>query len=272
MLSLPTGLVRRMTRPLLRGGVGAAGPGSCEGAGWPTVLHVTHGKAGSQWVHKILHQCAPERVVAPRYGMAQFFKAPVERGKIYPTLYVSREQFDGVALPREARRFVVIRDLRDTLVSWYFSLKHSHAVDHPLVAECRAAPRARSLEDGLLWGLGNPQFGQCAVIQRSWQESGERVIRYEDLLRRDEEILLRVLLRDCGLPVGCDRLRQIIHANRFERLTGGRPRGQEDVSAHERKGIAGDWCNHFTDRVKRAFKDRFGDLLVATGYEKGLDW
>jgi len=61
-------------------------------------------------------------------------------------------------------------------------------------------------------------------------------------------------------------------ANRFEAQTGGRPRGVEDVTAHQRKGVAGDWRNHFTDRIKRAFKARYGGLLVATGYEKDLDW
>src|SRR5262249_55757916 len=87
-----------------------------RGAGWPTVLHVTHAKAGSQWLYKILHQCAPERIVAPQYEMVQFVGSPVRAGKIYPTLYVTREQLEGVALSPGARRFVIIRDLRDTLV------------------------------------------------------------------------------------------------------------------------------------------------------------
>src|SRR5438094_8552557 len=39
-------------------------------ADWPTVLHVTHPKAGSQWLHKILRQCAPERAVTPQYAAA----------------------------------------------------------------------------------------------------------------------------------------------------------------------------------------------------------
>jgi hypothetical protein len=39
--------------------------------GWPT-LHVTHRKAGSQWLRRILYNCAPERVVFAEYEMAQF--------------------------------------------------------------------------------------------------------------------------------------------------------------------------------------------------------
>jgi len=54
-------------------------------------------------------------------------------------------------------------------------------------------------------------------------------------------------------------------------LTGRRP-GQEDIHAHQRKGIAGDWRNHFTTRVKEVFKQRYGHVLIATGYEPDLNW
>ena len=32
---------------------------------WPAVFHVTHHKAGSQWLHKILDNLAHDRVVPP---------------------------------------------------------------------------------------------------------------------------------------------------------------------------------------------------------------
>ena len=39
-----------------------------------------------------------------------------------------------------------------------------------------------------------------------------------------------------------------------------------------RKGIIGDWRNHFTEAHKRAFKNIAGQLLIDLGYEKNLDW
>ena len=39
-----------------------------------------------------------------------------------------------------------------------------------------------------------------------------------------------------------------------------------------RKGIAGDWKNHFSDDHKSAFKDRYGDTLIMLGYEKDNTW
>ena len=75
----------------------------------------------------------------------------------------------------------------------------------------------------------------------------------------------------CRLPVAPARLREVILANRFEAKAGRKP-GEEDVASHERKGVAGDWKNHFSARLARRFKDRFGELLVATGYERDDRW
>ena len=236
-----------------------------SGSKRPTLLHVTHGKAGSQWIHKILNAWMPDRIVRPMYETRQFLERPVQSGMIYPTLYLTKQAFDQVALPPNSRHFVVIRDLRDTLVSWYFSLKTSHVVDHPLIAEIRASLVERDLDDGLIWAMDHPSFTDCAAIQRSWHQGGESLIRYENLLDDDEGLLERVLIDESVTPSERERLRAAIHANRFERLTG-RKRGTEDLLSHERKGIVGDWRNHFSERVELAFELRYGELLRATGY------
>jgi lipopolysaccharide transport system ATP-binding protein len=241
---------------------------------WPVppaaVLHVTHYKAGSQWILRILQELAEPWIVAPAVDGGQFLREPVRAGRVYPTLYVTREQFEQARLPRRWRRFVVIRDLRDTLVSGYFSLRVSHDPLHPQMAGYRDQLDGLSREDGLLRMIRR-WCDPIAAIQRSWLGGPDAVLKYEDLLVRDVELLEPVLLGHCGLPVPADRLRTVVLANRFEARSG-RRRGEEDVASHERKGVAGDWKNHFTDKVAKAFKDRFGELLVATGYEKDSRW
>jgi hypothetical protein len=83
----------------------------------------------------------------------------------------------------------------------------------------------------------------------------ERLIRYEDLLEHDLEVLQPLLLDECQLPVDRARFCEILMTNRFER-----------------KGIAGDWRNYFSDEIARRFKNRFGGVLRAIGYERTLDW
>jgi Wzt C-terminal domain/Sulfotransferase domain len=237
----------------------------------PTVIHVTHYKAGSQWIYAILQACVPDRVAAPDARSGHFRYWPPEPGKVYPTVYLTRQEYDTVRVPPDTRVFVVVRDLRDTLVSAYFSLVKTHeAPDRPSI-DLRRLLSSLSKEEGLVF-LIDQWLPDAARIQLSWLEAGEPLIRYEDLLDNDVEILEDVLLDRCALGVPRDEFRRIVLSKRFEELTGGRARGDEDRDAHTRKGVAGDWRNHFTGAVTRAFKARYGGLLVATGYERDLDW
>jgi len=236
----------------------------------PTIFHVTHWKAGSQWLYKILADAIPDSIVKPEAGNAQVLHWPVRPGKVYPAVYVTKQDFDVVRKPTGARHFVVIRDLRDTLISAYFSSKISHPIADAASARLRRVLQSASFDDGMIYMMDEWLPG-CARIQLSWLESGEPLIRYRDLLERDVDILERVLVDECRLPVDRHRFRNAVLANRFEELAR-RPRGQEDITAHERKGVAGDWKNHFNDRLKRAFKARYGGLLIATGFEPDLNW
>src|SRR5438094_237371 len=154
----------------------------------PTVFHVTHHKAGSQWVNRILHALAYDRLVLPEGRNDQFLTHPIQPGKVYPTVYITREEFESVRLPPDSRRFVVIRDLRDTLVSAYFSVKNTHPLEADWIGSQRETLNSRSLEDGLLFML-DTMIPRAAQIQWSWVGSREPLLKYEDMLRRDEEIL-----------------------------------------------------------------------------------
>jgi len=244
--------------------------GAFHRAAAPTIFHITHHKAGSQWLNRIFQTLAFDRLVLPEVQNHQFLHRPIGAGRVYPTLYITREQFESVPLPSRWRRFVVIRDLRDTLVSLYFSLKHSHRLLTDLMRTRRTALNDLSQEEGLLY-LIECGLTPMAQVQWSWHSARERLVRYEDMLERDEEILSRVLLGHCGLRVPPERFRQVLRSHRFEAQSGRKP-GTEDAHAHERKGIAGDWRNHFTDRVRAEFKRCYGSLLIATGYERDFNW
>lgn len=237
----------------------------------PTIFHVTHWKAGSQWVRKILEACAPDSIVAPRVYEAQFLSDPIQPGMVYPTVYVTREQFYKVKLPESWKRFIVIRDLRDTLVSVYFSIRFSHQTIADEIVKWRTVLVSLSEEDGLLY-LFDEWLPRCVAIQQSWLGGEDALLKYEELLGNDVKILEAALIDRCQLPVSREFFREVVLANQFERLTAGRRRGVENVQSHERKGISGDWKNHFTDKIKDVFKEKYGNLLVDTGYEKDLNW
>jgi len=96
-------------------------------------------------------------------------------------------------------------------------------------------------------------------------------VRYEDLLERPDEEVGRL----AGF-LGADTSEKAVHravgSASFEKLSRGRERGQEDTSSFYRKGIAGDWKNHFTARDRQIYKEEAGELLIRLGYERDLDW
>ena len=63
-----------------------------------------------------------------------------------------------------------------------------------------------------------------------------------------------------------------VFQNRYAKKAEGRKQGEEDVKSHYRKGVAGDWVNYFDEKHRRAFKEKYNDLLIKLGYETTSDW
>jgi hypothetical protein len=87
------------------------------------------------------------------------------------------------------------------------------------------------------------------------------------------------VLRYLGIESNRALLESIVTRNRFERLTAGgkawkaaRKPGQENTTSHFRKGIVGDWRNHFKETHIQRFKELAGEALMEWGYETDLDW
>jgi hypothetical protein len=240
----------------------------------PTTVHVTHPKAASTWLDSAFRTLFPSRVaprgelVAASSGgdLSRHVFAP---GFIYPAMFWRRDAFLAHEELREANRFVVIRDLRDTLVSLYFSLKYSHSQNSPRKREQRARLESLGFEEGLRCLF--PEVEAMAAIQSSWLGHSEIVLRYEDLLHDGPAILSEVLLSKFGLPATSRQLARALRRTGFEKVFR-RKLGDADPHSHGRQGLPGDWRNHFTPTVCRAFEERFGDVLRATGYAADHRW
>jgi len=64
----------------------------------------------------------------------------------------------------------------------------------------------------------------------------------------------------------------IVDRHRFSKKAGGREPGVEDAHNHYRKGVAGDWRNHFEPVHVEYFKRNYNDLLLRLGYETDPRW
>jgi hypothetical protein len=233
---------------------------------WPPVFHITQWKAGSQWIREILTRCIPHKKVLPSFNGDEL----IRRNTVYAAAYLSKQEFEGLNPPVDSKYFIVLRDPRDILVSGYYSLKFSH-VDIPRISEQRKELESITQDDGMFRTMDN-LVQPCVDIALSWAKSGAKWIRYEELLVDDVELLSKALLVDCGLPIKKKTLEDAVLACRFEKFSGGRKPGQEDINSHFRKGVAGDWKNQLSPHVKAVFKERFGEALQICGYEKNPDW
>ena len=238
-----------------------------ESAPKEAIYHLTHWKAGSQWVQGLLRELAPRRYLNVPEAVADGIElCPVQAGRIYSPLYLNKIRFDEspwAAAPH--RKFLVIRDLRDALVSWYFSLLKTHG-ENPSVVRHRARLKELELEAGLLYLLDHEDFFGLAMICSTWLGAADILtIQFEEMIERPLEVFGRICSY-CGIEVDAGHLERAVARRNFAALSG-RPRGADGPPSHYRRGVAGDWKNHFTEKVSMEFSRRYDDLIWRCGYE-----
>ena len=183
----------------------------------------------------------------------------------------------------------IVRDGRDVAVS---SVHHqwNNATDQGgrrKLSREKVAKREAYRKDPEIFGAsGESIFAgeHVAEIARSWSTSVSKAmadaallgdnyfqVRYEDLLTEPVGEVMR-LLEFLGVDSDEEVARGCVEAASFEQLSGGRTKGEEASSSFFRKGISGDWKNHFSEEDRRVFKEEAGELLIRLGYEDDLDW
>jgi hypothetical protein len=173
----------------------------------------------------------------------------------------------------------MMRDPRDQTVSRMFHVRRDPThIWHDRLRKLSEDEALLACIEGRDGGL--PGTLSMIKLTQSWLREGDKSIcvRYENLRSNPFEEFQRVL-GYLGIDVNLVLVQAIIEHNRFERLSVGRKvwkvarkPGQEDTSSHVRKGVIGDWRNHFREHHNRRYKELAGDALIELGYEKDLNW
>jgi len=175
------------------------------------------------------------------------------------------------------RAFHVIRDPRDIMVSGYFW----HISDRSMTPKAanlwdddrRQRLRAAADQESAL--LLEVDFCACyldSIAEWDYTRPDILELRYEDMVADPTAFVARAFDFIGMPPLPDGGLARLMQDFAFEKLSGGRALGEESRSEKYRKGLPGDWRNHFTPRITEAFKQRHGALLIHLGYEKDLDW
>lgn len=184
----------------------------------------------------------------------------------------------------------IYRDGRDVMVSLYFHQMKSMADDrHP-----RSAQKLRRRYADLLGPSHDltdvranlprfmeAEFERPAFMKDTWPQHihdwmgtprpNVFPVKYEDLKLDTATAFADVMTRMEGAPADERRIQYAVARNDFA-LVSGREPGSEDQTAELRKGIVGDWRNHFTREAAEVFERYAGKELLLLGYETSADW
>jgi hypothetical protein len=249
------------------------------------VYHCCIGRTASQWLRRVLsdsrvyYRCGlrtytyQERLpgrVDERGLTERTFGRPFPLRRIVTPLYFSFDNFRELPKPSAYRAFFVYRDPRDIVVSGYFLRKNTDTLGN--TAEDRAHLQASSLEDGLLYMIDRAERRGVFEAFRSWADAASKdpnvkLISYEELTADGGFTSIRDLMSFFDVAIEPEELRELLERCSFDRLSGGRRRGEADRTSHYRSGLAGDWGQYFTSRVDERFNEVAGDLLRRFGYE-----
>lgn len=162
------------------------------------------------------------------------------------------------AILPEARLVSTTRDGRDCYVSLWF---HLYPEREPLAAANRADFLGRIESHAATWRDTMAKFGRDAA-----EHDGRHfAIRYESLLQDAAGEMAR-LFQWLGCDASEATVAAVVERNAFAVASGGRQPGEADPQSFLRKGIAGDWKNHFDAECNRRYCAVAGEALSSAGY------
>lgn len=183
----------------------------------------------------------------------------------------------------------IVRDGRDLMVSFYFysvralsmnksprRIRHIHNLfTHLYGPNYNVDDVAANLPTFIEHEMTSPRvthgFPWPLHIEDWADRDNVTYTSYEALLSDTPNELHRVVSQLTGDEP--DRLRSELAAQRFDfNRTSGRSSGHEDRTSFLRKGVSGDWRNHFTQEAGEVFDSFAGEALVHHGYESTRSW
>ena len=251
---------------------------------YSNVYHCSVYRTGSQWFRRFLSDPHVVRCSGLLYRMDfrrifsttevrdrtvsnefPFFKP--FRKRMILGLYTSYDSYLKIPKPRKYRAFFVTRDPRDIVVSHYFASRRDAAHSkNRLYYEQLSQPAS-----GIPWMIDRLDEMGLFAAQRSWagvsNDPNVLILHFEDLIGDRQFESFKKLLRHCDIALPDSVLNRLLRKYSFQMLAGGRPPGEEDENSHYRKGVPGDWKNHFSPAHVDKFKATTGDLVTLIGYD-----
>lgn len=229
---------------------------------------IEYPKCGGTWLCRMLAD-------AMQLPFAQYAALPVAM----PSIVHGHWSYS----PRYTNTTFLIRDGRDVMVSFYFhyvreatnpvEMGFGRALRHLYGPGADLSDIRLNLPRFIEYSATHPLGATASWHDYTgswWDRPGVVYARYE-ALRRDCVTELSRIVQEHHIPPEDWRIRRAVDGHTMERAAGRSP-GQEDRGSFIRKGVVGDWANHFSDEACQVFADLCGSALVQLGYEASPDW
>ena len=231
-------------------------------------------KVGSTWVYKILRELTGFHDIFPPYRMfkehrkvriplktlSKYFN-DLKKGKGY--LFKSHSMPPDEII-NDVYYITVIRDPRDLIVSMA-----NYVSNLPVeLGGWGEDFKIKSNRDKILEVIERSDF--IYELYYAWSKYDNCVmLKYEEL-KVDIHSAIHQILNFSGLEISEEKISKAIESNDFRRVSG-RKSGKENKKSFYRKGIVGDWRNHFDEEMlnKLYSKDdgKWLRLIKIHGYE-----
>jgi hypothetical protein len=235
------------------------------------IYHACIQKTGSQWVKQVFSD--PD--IAKKTGLRthpQFryevgeFKRSFPRYTFVPGLYISHSLYKEIKKPESYRTVYVIRDPRDVVVSWYYSMKHTHT-EMGNVKEHRKKINSLDENDGVEYCIRHLQLKFSFV--REWWNNREDprvyIARFEDMTE-DPVAEWMDIFDHCGVSIGKDDLENVLSRYTKEKMRERDLERREGGRSHYRKDKKG-WRDIFREYHADVFCSVNGNIVELLGYD-----
>lgn len=231
----------------------------------PLYIVTEYPKSGGSWVSQML---------------SEYLNVPFPRNQ-FPKIQSSVMHGHYLYSPSMKNVVVVLRDGRDVMVSFYYqSLFANERFNSRLVEITRRELQFDDYDDikknlprfieYKFTTRKHPRFTWSDFIN-DWLDKDAAFIRYENLLQDPVEELAQALYVVKKNDPDRKILEQIVEKYSFETMSK-RKQGEENKHSFLRKGIAGDWKNHFSKEAREVFNSFAGKELIKLGYEDDEKW
>lgn len=237
------------------------------------VFHASVQRTGSRWIRAVFSDPRIRKhtglVIYPQheYEIGGFHHT-FPKYTFVPGLYTSYEQYIRIEKPEFYRTFYVIRDPRNTVLSWYRSMKSTHRLVNKSVQFFRNRLSPLDKEEGIEAAIRLYQVKLSYMrdwVGQSEDDPNVLVVKMEDLIEHPQESFGRIF-DHCCLPVPSSELGTVL-ADLDKSGMRRRNRQRRKGSETDYREVSTNWRREFTDHHQTVFREVNGNLVKVLGYD-----